>query len=185
MFISASLVPNRFLSFRVSDRIKPCDFDYLRIIGKGSFGKVSGVYSGWGRDFSHGPCNTSWVNVKRLFSRFCWPDTKKRNSTTLWRCSRRRSFWRRKRWETVENLNGRLSFSFSCGKTSQYGFITLGLFVFFTQQKHIMAERSVLLKNIKHPFLVGLHYSFQTTDKLYFVLDYVNGGEVMIVFSGI
>lgn len=41
-----------------------------------------------------------------------------------------------------------------------------------------MAERSVLLKNIKHPFLVGLHYSFQTTDKLYFVLDYVNGGEV-------
>lgn len=46
------------------------------------------------------------------------------------------------------------------------------------QQKHIMAERSVLMKNIKHPFLVGLHYSFQTTDKLYFVLDYVNGGEV-------
>lgn len=41
-----------------------------------------------------------------------------------------------------------------------------------------MAERSVLMKNIKHPFLVGLHFSFQTTDKLYFVLDYVNGGEV-------
>lgn len=50
--------------------------------------------------------------------------------------------------------------------------------VFSFQQKHIMAERSVLMKNIKHPFLVGLHYSFQTTDKLYFVLDYVNGGEV-------
>ena len=44
--------------------------------------------------------------------------------------------------------------------------------------KHIMAERNVLLKNIKHPFLVGLHYSFQTPDKLYFVPDYVNGGEV-------
>lgn len=41
-----------------------------------------------------------------------------------------------------------------------------------------MAERSVLLKNIKHPFLVGIHYSFQTPDKLYFVLDYVNGGEL-------
>ncbi|XP_037748427.1 serine/threonine-protein kinase Sgk3 isoform X4 [Chelonia mydas] len=46
------------------------------------------------------------------------------------------------------------------------------------EQKHIMAERNVLLKNLKHPFLVGLHYSFQTTEKLYFVLDFVNGGEL-------
>uniref|UniRef100_G3NEW2 Serine/threonine-protein kinase Sgk1 n=1 Tax=Gasterosteus aculeatus aculeatus TaxID=481459 RepID=G3NEW2_GASAC len=46
------------------------------------------------------------------------------------------------------------------------------------EQKHIMAERNVLLKNVKHPFLVGLQYSFQTTDKLYFVLDFVNGGEL-------
>ena len=43
-----------------------------------------------------------------------------------------------------------------------------------------MSERNVLVKNIKHPFLVGLHYSFQTKDKLYFVLDYLNGGEVML-----
>lgn len=41
----------------------------------------------------------------------------------------------------------------------------------------------MLMKNIKHPFLVGLHYSFQTTDKLYFVLDYVNGGEVRFRFT--
>lgn len=46
------------------------------------------------------------------------------------------------------------------------------------QQSHIMAERNVLLKNVRHPFLVGLRYSFQTPEKLYFVLDYVNGGEV-------
>lgn len=46
------------------------------------------------------------------------------------------------------------------------------------QEKHIMSERNVLLKNVKHPFLVGLHYSFQTADKLYFILDYINGGEV-------
>lgn len=46
------------------------------------------------------------------------------------------------------------------------------------EAKHIMSERNVLLKNVQHPFLVGLHYSFQTADKLYFVLDYVNGGEV-------
>ncbi|CAF1123639.1 unnamed protein product, partial [Brachionus calyciflorus] len=44
--------------------------------------------------------------------------------------------------------------------------------------KHIMAERNVLINNLEHPFLVGLHYSFQSTDKLYFVLDYVNGAEI-------
>ncbi|XP_016074886.1 PREDICTED: lethal(3)malignant brain tumor-like protein 1 [Miniopterus natalensis] len=46
------------------------------------------------------------------------------------------------------------------------------------EQNHIMAERNVLLKNVRHPFLVGLRYSFQTPEKLYFVLDYVNGGEL-------
>ncbi|EMP29799.1 Serine/threonine-protein kinase Sgk3 [Chelonia mydas] len=51
------------------------------------------------------------------------------------------------------------------------------------EQKHIMAERNVLLKNLKHPFLVGLHYSFQTTEKLYFVLDFVNGGEGHVVLT--
>jgi len=37
---------------------------------------------------------------------------------------------------------------------------------------------NVLLENINHPFLVSLHYSFQTKDKLYFILDFLNGGEV-------
>ena len=50
------------------------------------------------------------------------------------------------------------------------------------EKNHIMSERNVLLKNLNHPFLVGLYYSFQTKDKLYFVLDYVNGGEVILVF---
>ena len=48
--------------------------------------------------------------------------------------------------------------------------------------KHIMSERNALLKTLNHPFLVGLHYSFQTVEKLYFVLDYINGGEVIIVY---
>ncbi|KAM4567820.1 serine/threonine-protein kinase Sgk2b [Fundulus diaphanus] len=46
------------------------------------------------------------------------------------------------------------------------------------EQNHVMVERSVLLKGLKHPFLVGLHFSFQTPKTLYFVLDFVNGGEL-------
>uniref|UniRef100_A0A3P8VNQ8 Si:ch211-195b13.1 n=1 Tax=Cynoglossus semilaevis TaxID=244447 RepID=A0A3P8VNQ8_CYNSE len=93
-------------------QIKPCLFDYLKIIGKGSFGKVL---------LARHKESTKYYAVKVLQKKII---LKKK------------------------------------------------------EQKHIMAERSVLMKNIKHPFLVGLHYSFQTTDKLYFVLDYVNGGEL-------
>lgn len=35
------------------------------------------------------------------------------------------------------------------------------------ETKHIMSERNVLVKNVIHPFLVGLNYSFQTKDKLF------------------
>jgi serine/threonine protein kinase len=42
---------------------------------------------------------------------------------------------------------------------------------------HTISERNVLVK-ANSPFLVGLKFSFQTKDKLYLVLDYMNGGEV-------
>jgi len=44
--------------------------------------------------------------------------------------------------------------------------------------EHILTEKRVLTQGIRHPFLVGVHYCFQTNDKLYFVLDYINGGEL-------
>ncbi|WKY15942.1 hypothetical protein Q1695_000986 [Nippostrongylus brasiliensis] len=44
--------------------------------------------------------------------------------------------------------------------------------------KHVMAELSVLKANFYHPFLVSLHFSFQNKDKLYFVVDHLNGGEL-------
>lgn len=45
------------------------------------------------------------------------------------------------------------------------------------QVTHTRAEKSILQK-IRHPFIVNLNYAFQTEDKLYMVLDYVNGGEL-------
>ncbi|XP_048832792.1 serine/threonine-protein kinase Sgk3 [Brienomyrus brachyistius] len=91
---------------------KPTDFDFLKVIGKGSFGKV-------------------FLAKHRLDGKYY----------------------------AIKVLQKRL-------------------IVHRREQKHIMAERSVLLKSVKHPFLVGLHYSFQTADKLYLVLDFINGGEL-------
>lgn len=43
--------------------------------------------------------------------------------------------------------------------------------------EHTLAEKHIL-QEIHHPFLVNLNFSFQTEGNLYFILDYVNGGEL-------
>uniref|UniRef100_A0A672JW50 AKT serine/threonine kinase 1 n=1 Tax=Sinocyclocheilus grahami TaxID=75366 RepID=A0A672JW50_SINGR len=47
---------------------------------------------------------------------------------------------------------------------------------------HTLAENRVL-QNSKHPFLTGLKYSFQTHDRLCFVMEYANGGELFFHLS--
>lgn len=43
--------------------------------------------------------------------------------------------------------------------------------------ENIFSERNILMK-IKHPFIVRLHFSFQTESKIYFGLEYASGGEL-------
>ena len=38
-------------------------------------------------------------------------------------------------------------------------------------------ERNILA-SINHPFIVRLHYAFQTEGKLYLVLDFLRGGDL-------
>jgi len=47
---------------------------------------------------------------------------------------------------------------------------------------HTLTENAVL-KSTQHPFLTGLHASFQTKDLLCFVMEYVNGGELFFHLS--
>uniref|UniRef100_A0A8C1R0N4 non-specific serine/threonine protein kinase n=1 Tax=Cyprinus carpio TaxID=7962 RepID=A0A8C1R0N4_CYPCA len=47
---------------------------------------------------------------------------------------------------------------------------------------HTLAENRVL-QNSKHPFLTALKYSFQTHDRLCFVMEYANGGELFFHLS--
>ncbi|XP_045437404.1 serine/threonine-protein kinase Sgk3 isoform X3 [Pipistrellus kuhlii] len=122
---------------------KPTDFDFLKVIGKGSFGKVL--------ESACPPTQLSTVPLPLHASEF---EASKRNLKVLL---------------AKRKLDGK----FYAVKVLQKKIVLNR-----REQKHIMAERNVLLKNVKHPFLVGLHYSFQTTEKLYFVLDFVNGGEL-------
>merc|ERR1719182_560973 len=50
------------------------------------------------------------------------------------------------------------------------------------QVEHTKTERSVL-EAVNHPFIVNLHYAFQTPKKLYIVLEYCAGGELFFHLS--
>lgn len=50
------------------------------------------------------------------------------------------------------------------------------------QYDHTMAERRIL-EEIEHPFIVSLRFAFQTTNKLYMVFDFFNGGELFHYLS--
>ena len=45
---------------------------------------------------------------------------------------------------------------------------------------HIKVERDIL-KDVRHPFMVGLHYAFHTPTRLYLIVDYVSGGELYVL----
>lgn len=45
--------------------------------------------------------------------------------------------------------------------------------------ENIQAERDIMTK-IRHPFVVTMHCSFQTRDKLFIIMDFLAGGELFL-----
>lgn len=55
--------------------------------------------------------------------------------------------------------------------------IRKALIISRSEVTHTLAEKTVLAK-IRNPFIVPLKFAFQSPDKLYLVLAFVNGGEL-------
>lgn len=43
--------------------------------------------------------------------------------------------------------------------------------------ENIKLEKLIMLQ-VDHPFIVSMHYVFQRTSRVYFIMDYVEGGEL-------
>jgi serine/threonine protein kinase len=74
----------------------------------------------------------------------------------------------------------------------QYGQGQGGLFAMkILRKSHLVRRRQIertkterkVLARLDHPFLMKLHYAFQTTEKLFLVLDYCPGGELFFHLS--
>jgi len=44
-------------------------------------------------------------------------------------------------------------------------------------KERVMTERDIIMQ-IRHPYIVSLHYTFQTETKLFFIIDFLNGGDL-------
>lgn len=49
------------------------------------------------------------------------------------------------------------------------------------QRLHTQAEKEIL-SNMKCPFIVQLHYAFQSSTKLFLAMDFMQGGVYLKVF---
>lgn len=47
--------------------------------------------------------------------------------------------------------------------------------------EHTMAEKAIMIR-LSSPFIVKLHFTFQSSDKVYLVMDYVNGGTAPTIY---
>jgi len=74
----------------------------------------------------------------------------------------------------------------------KYGETTNGLFAMKVLRKsHLVKRKQIertkterrVLSVVDHPFIMSLHYAFQSSEKLYLVLDYCPGGELFFHLS--
>ena len=56
------------------------------------------------------------------------------------------------------------------------------MYIIVRDRQRTKMERDILAQ-ISHPFIVKLHYAFQTEGKVYLVLDFLRGGDLFTRLS--
>lgn len=57
-------------------------------------------------------------------------------------------------------------------------------FIVEENQVEAVIQEKVMLGNLKHPFLINLHRTYQDKKSIYFLMDYVQGGELFSLLHG-
>ena len=59
----------------------------------------------------------------------------------------------------------------------------IGLLFFSVRDRIRTKMERNILADVEHPFIVKLHYAFQTEGKLYLILDFLRGGDLFTRLS--
>jgi len=79
---------------------------------------------------------------------------------------------------------GRVKLATGDGESYAVKLLVKQAMVDLNQAESVELERQILIKLGKHPFVLTCHATFQTADVCYFVLDFVQGGELFSRVEG-
>jgi len=144
------------------DKADPGQFELLKVLGQGSFGKVFLVRKVVGLD--SGTLYAMKVLKKATLKVRDRVRTKVKINLNL----------------TSLRLFCLLSDVRFCSEGSNQNNDTMqcdcSVFVSFQVERNILVD-------VRHPFIVRLHYAFQTEGKLYLILDFLRGGDLFTRLS--
>jgi hypothetical protein len=151
-------------------KVGPEDFAYLKVLGKGSFGKV---------------LLAEHKKSKQIYAIKVWEKKKEKKEEEE---------EEEKEEEKKEHENGMRRAESGWGLSVPLFFFCFFLTSFVWHGHQVLkkdvlvedddvecaiAEKNVLAVACKHPFLVAMHACFQTADRLFFVMEFVNGGDLL------
>ncbi|KAI1234908.1 hypothetical protein IHE44_0003294 [Lamprotornis superbus] len=192
------------------EKADPAQFELLKVLGQGSFGKMSEATSGLSTAGTASPDS----DLASQSSGFCQPEecsclepsSLARPALELWNPGSASAGAAQCLLHTWAQSSLALLFPRK-RESKQGGSVALAFMVFLVRkiigpdagQLYAMKvlkkaslkvrdrvrtkmERDILVE-VNHPFIVKLHYAFQTEGKLYLILDFLRGGDVFTRLS--